>query len=159
MATATEGFSQLVGNIVHNCGVLEYLTIRSIETLETDPKRADKMLERQFRGRIDELRRLLNAKTTLPPDRVNSLCDQLSIVATERNKVAHNPVASDDKHGTNPRIIVVRRVSDLANGEVLTENDLRRLRELTRDTLRTFQRLALDAGIVKPETFDNQDNC
>jgi len=158
MATDTERFSQLVGNIIHNCGVLEFLTIRSIQTLETDPKRADKMLERQFRGRIDELRQLLQAKTGLPAAKINSLCAQLSTVATERNKVAHNPVASDDKHGTNPRIIVVRRVSDLANGEVLTEEDLTELRELTRDTLRTFQHLAVDAGILKPETLVEQDS-
>lgn len=155
MAT-DEKFANLIGRILVNCGILEYLTIVSIEKLETDSKRADEILGKLFKGRIKELRQLLHVRTKLPTEQIDSLCDQLSRVAGDRNDIAHNPIISDDVNGANPRIAVVRRMSDLFNGKVVTDKNLESLLERSRKTLDTFKRLMLDAGVYGPENFPEQ---
>ena len=99
-------FVELVGTIIHNCGVLEFFTNNIIRALSTESEYA-RIIWLQFARRIRELRRLLRTKGLLTDDLI-SLLQEMRAIADDRNLVAHNPIASD---GTSSYILLVQRTS------------------------------------------------
>ena len=139
-----EQFSKLVEKINLNCGVLEMLTNLQIHSLGQDSILSKELVTLEFVRRIKVLRQLLHERTKLPAKEIDSLCDYLSRIAADRNVVAHPPVATDDEHDTNLHI-VGRQPSDFFTGKVFTEKHLNNLYERTREALKIFYALAINA--------------
>src|SRR4030095_2860546 len=104
MATVDE-IKECIGAIVCNCGLLEALTNTAIRKLATDEVLIAAILTLEFDRRISVLHRLLKGRTTLPPEKIESFCNELSAIARERNIVAHNPVLSESSRSTDFHII------------------------------------------------------
>ena len=125
MAITVFQFAELVGMIIHACGSLEMLTNNAIKRLGKDPLVSRKMVKLRFSRRIKILRDLLHDRTKLSREDVDSLCDEFSKIAQDRNVIAHNPIVSDDEKG--PAILVVRHKFDPPQYEKVTEPELQHL--------------------------------
>jgi hypothetical protein len=141
---SSQSFAELLGNILHDFGVVEFQTNLLIQALGKDSILSDEIVKLNLGRRIKILRRLLHERTQAPEGEIDSVCDDFAKLATERNAIAHNPVATD-MDGSNPHIIDVRQISDLAKGKELSEKDLQDLRERTGKALRTLSDLMLKA--------------
>jgi chemotaxis protein CheY-P-specific phosphatase CheC len=106
MAISVLQFAQLVGAITHGCCSLEMLTNNAIKRLGKDPIFSKEIVTLSWGRRIKILRDLLHDRTKLSREDVNSLCDEISKIAQDRNVIAHNPIISDAEKG--PAILVVR---------------------------------------------------
>jgi len=129
-------FPNLIGKIIHNCGAIELLINRAISALGHDSFLAGEVSRLRLEHRIEILRALLKerAGSSLSHPEVDSLCRRLKAVARDRNKIAHNPVASDDQDGINPYIWVSR------SNEKITESELQLIVTRTRETMAEFVR-------------------
>src|SRR2546427_4370560 len=98
LVAMAEPFAELIGKIVHNCGVLEFFTNNSIRALSkaNDTPSFDEIISMAFSRRIRILRKLLRKSKILTPE-IDSLLTEILEVAKDRNLVAHNPIASDNK--------------------------------------------------------------
>jgi hypothetical protein len=123
---AADRFRELIGGIIHACGALELLTNHAIRSLGKDSLLSREITTLPFRRRIRILRDLLHERTTLRREDVDLLCDELSKIAENRNVVAHNPIATDDKD-RSWCILVVRHKFDPPEVEKVTEADLQLL--------------------------------
>jgi hypothetical protein len=118
-------FRELIGEIIHGCGVLEFLTNHSIKQLGKDSRLSNEIITFSFSRRIRILRDLLHERAGLPPETVDSLCDELLEIAKLRNAVAHNPIATDvDDKDASPFIAIVRHKFDLFKLDKITEAEL-----------------------------------
>jgi hypothetical protein len=135
-----EEFAQLIGAIIHNCGILELLTNDQFHALGRDETLSKEVVTLNLDRRIKLLRQLLHERSNLPTERVDSLCDQLSRIAAERNMIAHNPIASTGVRSRNPHIVVLRGMTDISKAKVLNEHDLDEILQRTREAVNTFQR-------------------
>jgi hypothetical protein len=152
-------FAKLIGKIIHNCGILEFLTNSLIDNLETNKTRSAKIFILPFRRRIEALDHLVKDRTKLSTEKIDSFCKQLSFVADTRNIVAHNPICSKSSRCDSPHIIVLRGLTDISDvfkAKILTEKDLENILEQTREAITAFWIFAYEAGIAKPEFADEQ---
>jgi len=83
-------FPILIGRIIHGCGVLELLTDDMINDLGRDSILSKEIVSLDFGRRINILRELLYERTSLQAEDVDSLCNDLSRIAEDRNIIAHN---------------------------------------------------------------------
>jgi len=123
---AVQSFKKLIGEIVSGCGTLELIVNGLINILGKDPILAREITALGFERRVKVLRRLMLDRTSLPPDEVKSLSDDLLRIARERNKVAHNPIVAEDR-GANPHIFVIGDFSDIAISRELYESHLKEI--------------------------------
>jgi hypothetical protein len=136
-----ERFAALLGKVLLNCGLLEFLTTMQIDWLSRDSILSDEVAKMDFSRRIDVLNKLLRESTSLPASEIKSLCKQLRRIAQGRNEVAHNPIWPDE-HGTY--ILVARQMSDLAKDKRVTEKDLNALLDHTRAVIRRMNEIPVD---------------
>ena len=140
--SSKERFTSLLGKVMPNCGILEFLTTLHIDWLAHDPVLSDEIGVLDFSRRIDVLSKLLQKRTSLPPKEIKSLCDELRHIAARRNEIAHNPIWHDE-HDI-PYIMVVRRISDFRKDKRVTEKDLRSLLVETQAALKKMNALPVE---------------
>ena len=139
-----ERFRSLIGEIISTCGLLESIVNGFINTLGKDPILAGNIVRSpSWSSRVDVLCQLLE-RAGLPPDEVKSLRERLKRVGSDRNKVAHNPIADPD----NPHILVLR---DVSNIEELHETDLEKQLDRAREALTELKRCLPKFGKPVPQ--------
>jgi len=145
-----EHFAGLLGKIMLNCGMLEFLTTLHIDWLGHDSLLSDEIVD--FGRRIDVLSKLLHKRTRVPAKEIKSLCDQLKRIARGRNEIAHNPIWEDNKGDFY--IMVVRRMTDLRKDKRVREKDLNVLLNETREALAKMHALPVEPSEpqAKPPT-------
>jgi len=118
-------FQELVGQIIHACGLLEWATDLSIKQLGKDPLLVREIVQLTFTRRIKILRELLHERTELSDEDVNSLCAELEEIDNLRNKVAHNPIASVNRPPKDVEsFILARRKFDPPEEYTISEAEL-----------------------------------
>jgi hypothetical protein len=136
-------FRELVGGIIHLCGMLEFMTNRVIKQLGRDSLLSNEIITLSFGRRIKILRDLLRERSPWPPETVDSLCDELSKIAEFRNKVAHNPIATDiDNEDAGPFIAIVRHKFDPFELDKITEAELQLLAKQVQETVQRWLKLS-----------------
>ncbi|MGW8258226.1 MAG: hypothetical protein ACWGMZ_12125 [Thermoguttaceae bacterium] len=106
-----DDFITLIGKAIHHCGVLEFFVNNEIRHLATDKLHAQKTFI-PFGKRIKLLKDLLKDRSSLKPDEISSLCNDLKAIPEIRNKIAHNPIASDSPSMDPSFVLVVRNTPD-----------------------------------------------
>jgi hypothetical protein len=144
-----EHFAELLGKIMHNCGLLEFLTTLEIDWLANDSLLSDEIGRLNFVRRINVLGELLHKRTSLPAKEIKSLCKQLRSIADRRNEIAHNPILSDDTNGTKFYIMVARGILDRGKDKRVTEKDLNILLDQTREALTKMHALSIEPSGAK----------
>jgi hypothetical protein len=125
-------FRELIGEIIHSCGVLEFVTNLSIKRLGKDSLLSNEIITLSFVRRIRILRDLLHERTPLRHEEVDSLCDELLEFANLRNAVAHNPIATYDWDNEDAESFIVRPKFDSSEYNKITEAELQPLPERLR---------------------------
>jgi hypothetical protein len=135
-------FRQLIGGIIHVCGVLEFLTNDSIKRLGEDSLLSNEIITLPFQRRIRILRDLLHDRSTWSPETVDSLCNELSEIAKLRNEVAHNPIGTDvDDKNAKPFISVIRHKGDTFEHVQISEAQIQLLANRVHEALQRWLRL------------------
>src|SRR5262245_19738010 len=91
MATE-ERFTELIGNVIKTCGLLEWQINFFIKTSSKDRILAKHVLKLSLSWRIEVLRDLMLDRPGLTASEVKSFCKNLEKIAEDRNVIAHNPV-------------------------------------------------------------------
>jgi hypothetical protein len=129
----------LIGQAIHNCGVLEFFVNNSIRSLAKDRLLVSEVLTCPFRRRIELLGKLLKDRSDLKSEDISSLCNNLNKIREKRNLIAHNPIASDSRDLKDPYILLVRNAphsinrmyaADVKAFVTHTSSMMQRLREL-----------------------------
>jgi hypothetical protein len=106
MAEPEPPFAELVGRIIHNCGVLELFTNNTIRALSKDSVLFTEIVRMNFARRVRVLKSLLTRSNLLTPE-LESLFNEILQISQQRNIIAHNPIASDSPEGTGSYILIV----------------------------------------------------
>jgi hypothetical protein len=133
-------FPEMIGKIIHNCGVLEFFT-NNITRALCDEVTFEKALKTGFKRRLSILERLLREENKLSPE-MAALIKEMKKLADDRNVIAHNPIASDDPEGKNSYILLFRRTSSFP--PAMEKRDLAWLENVamrSREAVSTFNRL------------------
>ena len=101
----SQNFPELIGQIIHNCGLIEHTTNHLIQCIASDRVLAKEIvyIRLPFERRVKVLRELMLDRTPFSPDEIKSLCKELSDVVKERNDVAHNPIQPDNRIISHPK--------------------------------------------------------
>jgi hypothetical protein len=125
---AEERFTELIGNVIKTCGLLEWQINFFIKTSSNDRILAKHVLKLPLSRRIEVLRDLMLDRPGLTASEVKSLCKELVKISEDRNVIAHNPVTISAKpHG--PKIV------DASKRKEFKEADLEALHTRARRTL------------------------
>jgi hypothetical protein len=102
----------MIGQAIHLCGALELLVNNGIHALGKDELLVRQVMACGFSQRIRIFGELLKNRSSLKPDDIDSLCKELRGIAEMRNKIAHNPIVSDQPNMESPYILIVRNAPD-----------------------------------------------
>lgn len=121
-----ENFPTLIGRFIASCGAIELIINSAIDQLSTDLLLSREIWKQGLEARLDILHKLLQNRTKLPASDLTALFGDLKSIAHDRNSVAHNPIASDDEHDSNPHILVLslkRGVQKITEVELASMHD------------------------------------
>ncbi|MFH1459989.1 MAG: hypothetical protein ABIG64_06420 [Candidatus Omnitrophota bacterium] len=145
----TEEFTNLVGKIIQNCGLLELLVNNSVKALSTDNLLSAKIIKFPYQRRIDVLKSLLKERTELEITDIDSLYCDLKEISEQRNIIAHNPIASDDPdNNAEPYILIVKHQSETPNVEKMGSTELKKILKKSNDTLIKYIKLIPESKIT-----------
>lgn len=133
-------FPELIGRVIHNCGALELLINNTIRALSKDPILFNEVITMNIPKRIKVLRELLTRANLLTPE-INALITEIPKIAEDRNLIAHNPIASDDKEGSTSYVMVVRHKSFPPKIEKIDRERLEAIAKQSNEALVRFARL------------------
>jgi hypothetical protein len=152
MAEPELAFAELVGRIIHNCGVLELFTNNTIRALSKDSVLFTEIVRMPFAKRVRVLKNLLTRSNLLTPE-LESLFKEILQISQQRNIIAHNPIASDNPEGTGSYILIVERGS-IFPPEIdrLDRARLETIANRSRDAMTNFLRLLPGARQFEPHS-------
>lgn len=123
----------LIGKAIHHCGALEFFVNNSICDLAKDDLLAEEVLTYPFSKRINFLRKLLTERSEVEPTDIKGLCKELDNISKMRNRVAHNPIVSDDPDMKAPYILIVKKAPHEVNK--ISNEDVKKFVKQTCETM------------------------